>query len=265
MEELALTKKDRVATITINRPEARNAMSREMWLGLVDLLFNAQHDTEVGCIVLTGSDPAFCAGGDVKSMVDRLSGKEKQKSVEEDTAFVRRIMESSRLLHEMPKPTIASINGACAGAGFSLAMACDIRLANEDAKFTTAFTGVAASGDFGGSWFLSKIIGTAKARELYYFATPFSGKEAETMGVVNKSCPASNLSELTSEWANRLANGPSVALGYMKKNMNLAEQGTLSQALDQEALHMMLSFRTEDHKEAAQAFVEKRRPVFKGK
>lgn len=239
-------------------------MSREMWLNLVDLLHEVQNDNEVGCVVLTGTDPAFCAGGDVKSMVERLTG-ESRDSVEVETAFVRRIMESSRLLHEMSKPTLAVVNGACAGAGFSLAMACDLRIAGSDAKFTTAFAGVGGSGDFGGSWFLSKIVGTAKARELYYLRPTFTGAEAEAMGVVNKSVPADQLRAASVELAQQLANGPSVALGYMKKNMNLAEHGTLAQALDQEALHMMLSFRTEDHREAAQAFVEKRQPVFKGK
>ncbi|MEE9376093.1 MAG: enoyl-CoA hydratase-related protein, partial [Rhizobiaceae bacterium] len=180
-------------------------------------------------------------------------------------AFVRGIMEAARLLHEMPKPSIAAINGACAGAGFALALACDIRLTDEDAKFTTAFANVAGSGDFGGSWFLTKIIGTAKARELYYFAPVFSGRLAEEMGIVNKAYDPDDLMEATYDWAERLANGPSIALGYMKKNMNLAEQGTLTQALDQEALHMMLSFRSEDHREAANAFVEKRHPKFTGR
>jgi len=264
MGKLTVTRENRVATITINRPEARNAMSRDMWLELVDLLHDAQHNSDVGCVVLTGADPAFCAGGDVKDMVERAKGGS-TNSVEEDTALVRRIMESSRLLHEMPKPTIAAINGACAGAGFSLALSCDLRVANKDAKFTTAFAGVGGSGDFGGSWFLSKMIGTAKARELYYTARVFTGEEAEKLGIVNMVCEEKELPSLANGLATQLANGPSVALGYMKKNMNLAESGTLAQALDQEALHMMLSFRTEDHREAALAFVEKRKPNFKGR
>ena len=151
-------------------------MTREMWIELLELLRSVESDNSVGCVILTGADSgtnqAFCAGGDVKAMVERLETGA-QTDLEEDVAFVREIMESARLLHEMPKPTIAAINGACAGAGFSLAMACDIRLANIEAKFTTAFVNIAASGDFGGSWFLSKIVGTAKARELYYFASIF--------------------------------------------------------------------------------------------
>lgn len=255
---------NRVLTITLDRPEARNAMTREMWESLLSTLEDAQHDEDIGCVVLTGADPAFCAGGDVKAFAERLTD-DNPAPVNEDSRRIRRIMESSRILHEMPKPTIAAVNGACAGAGFALAMACDIRLASVEAKFTTAFANVGLSGDFGGSWFLSKIVGTAKARELYYFATAFDGRIAEEMGVANKSYLPEDLMGAVKDWAEQLANGPGVAIGYMKRNMNLAEHAPLSQALDQEALHMTLSFRTEDHREAAQAFVEKRKPKFNSK
>ncbi len=255
---------NRVLTITLNRPEARNAMTREMWETLLETLEQAQHDEDIGCVVLTGADPAFCAGGDVKSFVARLTD-DNPAPVSEDTRRIRQIMESSRLLHEMAKPTIAAVNGACAGAGFALAMACDMRIASAEAKFTTAFANVGLSGDFGGSWFLSKVVGTAKARELYYTAAAFDGQHAEAIGVVNKALPEGELMSAVEALATQLANGPGVAIGYMKRNMNLAEHAPLSQALDQEALNMTLSFRTEDHREAAQAFVDKRKPQFKGK
>ncbi len=260
---ITLTQKDRVATITFNRPEVRNAMMRDMWHELLKIVRSVAEDGSIGCVILTGADPAFCAGGDVKAMVERLENGN-QASLEEEVAFVREIMESARLLHEMPKPTIAAINGACAGAGFALAMSCDMRLASIDAKFTTAFVNIAASGDFGGSWFLSKVVGTAKARELYYFASVFSGQLAEELGVVNKAFLHEDLMDAANDWAKRLAEGPTTTLGYIKSNMNLAEHGTFAQALDQEALHMVKSFRTQDHKEAATAFVEKRKPNFKG-
>jgi len=263
MPKLELTIENKVATVTINRPEARNAMSREMWTALPKLLEECWHNDDVGCVVLTGTGEAFCAGGDVKAMVERLENGHAQ-TIENEAGFIRRIMESSRLLHEMPKPTLAVINGACAGAGLSLALACDMRLASATAKFTTAFAGVGASGDFGGSWFLSKIVGTARARELYYFGDVINGAKAAELGVVNLAVAGPELAQVAQAWAERLGNGPTVAFGYMKRNMNLAEHGTLAQALDQEAMHMVLALRTQDHKEAARAFVEKRKPNFKG-
>lgn len=264
MALLELNKTEQVATITINRPEARNAMSREMWCDLLGMLKDVRDDDAVGCVVVTGTGKAFCAGGDVKAMLERAAGHGIM-SVEEETVQLRRLMESAQLLHEMPKPTIAAVNGACAGAGLSLALACDLRIASKEASFTTAFARVAGSGDFGGSWFLSKIIGTAKARELYYFADAFTGEQAERMGVVNRSVSEDQFEQLLSDWTQRLAKGPRVALAFMKANMNLAEQDNLTLALDQEAINMVRAFRTEDHKEAVSAFVEKQRPVFKGK
>ena len=264
MDNLLLNKADRVATITINRPDARNAMSREMWPALLKLLEDVQADADVACVVVTGTDPAFCAGGDVKAMTERAEGSNPM-SVEEEATLLRGYMECARLLHEMPKPTIAAINGACAGAGFALALSCDLRIADSQAKFTSAFARVAGSGDFGGSWFLSKIVGTAKAREMYYFAETFTGAEAAAMGVVNVAVDREHFATTVESWSERLANGPTVALALMKENFNLAERGSLAQALDQEARNMATAFRSEDHVEAARAFVEKRRPVFKGK
>ena len=264
MDQLLLNKTDRVATITINRPDARNAMSRDMWPALRKMLEDAQADGDISCVVITGTDPAFCAGGDVKAMIERAEGSNPMTADEEAT-LLRGYMECARLLHEMPKPTIAAINGACAGAGFALALSCDLRVADSQAKFTTAFARVAGSGDFGGSWFLSNIVGTAKARELYYFADTFTGAEAAAMGVVNIAVDREDFAATVQNWTERLAKGPTVALALMKENMNLAEQGTLSEALDQEARNMALAFRSEDHVEAAKAFIEKRRPVFKGK
>lgn len=264
MSLLDLQIKDGVARLVINRPEARNAMTRAMWADLVSMLQQLADDDRARCVVLTGTDPAFCAGGDVKAMVDRLDGKH-ALTQDEEAVLIRGFMDASRLLHEMPKPTLAVVNGACAGAGFSLAMACDLRMASSTAKFTTAFARVATSGDFGGSWFLSRIIGTAKARELYYLARTFTGAEAAEMGVVNRAVAPEELDSEAAQWAIKLAEGPSIALGLMKSNFNLAECAPLSEALDQEALNMARTFQTEDHAEAARAFVEKRTSKFEGK
>lgn len=264
MPDIILEKKNRVATITLNRPEARNAVTRPMWSELLTILTDFSTDDEVGCVVLTGAGDAFCAGGDVKDMVARLSETD-QPPVDEQAAFIRQIVDTSRLLHEMPKPTIAAINGAAAGAGLSLAFACDLRLMAEDAKLTTAFSNVALSGDFGGAYFLSKIVGTAKAREMFYFPIPMNGKEAAEAGAVNRAVPRDQFDQTLAMLTTHLAQGPSKTFGFMKRNFTLAETASLSDYLDQEAMLMTLSFQTEDHREAATAFVEKRQPKFKGK
>jgi 2-(1,2-epoxy-1,2-dihydrophenyl)acetyl-CoA isomerase len=188
-----------------------------------------------------------------------------QLRVEDAVQRLRGRMEVSRLLHEIPKPTIAMVNGPAAGAGLAMALACDLRIAAESARFITAFVKVGFSGDFGGSYFLSKLVGTGKARELYYTGEPLDARQALALGVVNKVVADAELLEATMALAKRLAGGPSVALGLMKQNFNAAENGTLSELLDLEALHQIKTSRTEDHREAARAFVEKRPAVFKGR
>ncbi|MEM7300705.1 MAG: enoyl-CoA hydratase [Pseudomonadota bacterium] len=263
MPEIIEEKDGRVATITLNRPEVRNAITRDMFFELLDILNRLWLDRDVGCVVLTGAGDAFSAGGDVKAMVARASGGE-EFDFDKQAEGLRAIMECSRLIHEMPKPVIASLPGPAAGAALAMALACDIRLAAEDIKITTAFANVGLSGDFGGSWFLTKMVGTAKARELYYLAAVITSQEAEKLGIINKTVPKEKLGEETAMWAKHIAGGPSVALGYMKRNMNLSEHAPLSSLLDQEALYMTRSFYTDDHVEAAKAFVEKRKPNFKG-
>lgn len=254
---------DGVATLTMNRPERRNAMSKAMLADLLEALGRLAADNAVGAVVLTGTDPAFCAGGDVKAMAE---GKEfAAGTMEEKARLLRGHMEISRLLHEMPKPTIAMVRGAAAGAGLSLALACDMRIAGTSAKFTTAFARVGYSGDFGGSYFLTRLVGTAKARELYYTADLLDAATALNLGLVNRVVPDDELESETRALAARLASGPRVAIAYMKRNMNAAENGTLGELLDLEAWHHTRCGMTEDHREATKAFVEKREPVFKGR
>jgi 2-(1,2-epoxy-1,2-dihydrophenyl)acetyl-CoA isomerase len=159
---------DGIATLTLNRPERLNALSTPIMEGLLEALPRLARDAAVGVVVLTGAGRAFCAGGDVKSMAEGSI----ERSVEEAVTHLRGRMEVSRLLHEIPKPTIAMVNGAAAGAGLSLALACDLRIAAQSARLVTAFANIGFSGDFGGSYFLSKLVGTGKARELYYTAEP---------------------------------------------------------------------------------------------
>lgn len=260
-QELIETIADGVATLILNWPDRLNALSTPIMEGLLAALPRLAGDPAVGVVVITGAGRAFCAGGDVKRMAEGAA----QPSVEDAVANLRSRMEVSRLLHEIPKPTIAMVNGAAAGAGLSIALACDMRFAGHSARFVTAFANVGFSGDFGGSYFLSKLIGTGKARELYYTATPLNAEQALALGVANRVVPDAELATNTMEFARKLAKGPRIALALMKRNFNAAESGTLSELLDLEARGQIETGRTDDHKEAARAFVEKRAPVFAGR
>ena len=261
-QDLLEALKDGVAVLTLNRPDRLNAMSPSMLDALLEALPRLAADPEVGVVVLTGAGRAFCSGGDVKAMAE---GREFGGTTLEDKAqALRSRMEVSRWLHEMPKPTIAMVRGAAAGAGLSLALACDLRVAGDTARFATAFARVGYSGDFGGSWFLTQLVGTGKARELYFTTDIVDAREARELGMVNRVVPDARLEEETLALAARLARGPRVAYRYMKRNFNAAESGTLKDLLDLEAWHHTRCGLTEDHREAAKAFVEKRDPVFRG-
>ncbi|MGB9369804.1 MAG: enoyl-CoA hydratase [Xanthobacteraceae bacterium] len=260
-KELVETRSDGVATLTLNRPDRLNALSAPIMEALLEALPRLAADPEVGAIVLTGAGRAFCAGGDVK----RMAAETVPRSSEEDVARLRSRMEISRLLHEIPKPTIAMVNGPAAGAGLAMALACDMRIAGQSARFVTAFAKVGFSGDFGGSYFLSKLVGTGKARELYFTAEPLDAAQALSLGIVNRVVPDGELAGAVQDFARKLAQGPRIALGLMKQNFNAAENGTLTELLDLEARRQIETGKTEDHREAARAFVEKRAPVFVGR
>ena len=254
-----------IATLTMNRPEARNALSLAMFDGLSEALPRLAQDPAVRLVVLTGAGAAFCAGGDVKGFARRAAGGPATASFDHKVTDLRARMEVARWLHEMPKPTLAVIPGPAAGAGLSLALACDLRIAADDAKLTTAFAKIGLSGDFGGSYFLNHLVGAAKAREMYFTGQVLRGDEALRIGLVNRAVPAAQLAEAARAWAGELAALPTVAIGYMKRNLNAGLQGTLAQVLDAEAIHMIRTFETQDHKGAAAAFVEKRPPAFQGR
>ena len=262
-QELLEELKDKVAVLTLNRPDRLNAMSPPMLDALLEALPRLAADPEIGVVVLTGAGRGFCAGGDVKAMAE---GRESiGTTLEEKAQALRSRMEVSRWLHEMPKPTIAMVRGAAAGAGLSLALACDLRVAGDSARFATAFARVGYSGDFGGSWFLTQLVGTAKARELYFTADIVDAQQALALGIVNRVVPDVRLEDETMALAARLARGPRIAYRYMKRNFNAAESGTLKDLLDLEAWHHTRCGMTEDHREAAKAFVEKREPDFRGR
>ena len=214
-QDLLEGRKYKVAVLTLNRPDRLNAMSPAMLDALLEALPRLAADPEVGVVVLTGAGRGFCAGGDVKAMAE---GREfGGTTLEEKAQALRSRMEVSRWLHEMPKPTIAMVRGAAAGAGLSLALACDLRVAGDSARFATAFARVGYSGDFGGSWFLTQLVGTAKARELYYTADIVDASQARELGIVNRVVPDGHLEEETMALAARLAQGPRIAYRYMKR------------------------------------------------
>jgi 2-(1,2-epoxy-1,2-dihydrophenyl)acetyl-CoA isomerase len=264
--DLAAALEDGVLTITLNRPQARNAMSRAMNEALQQQLAQAELDTAVKCIVLTGAGNAFCAGGDVKGMAAAGDGTVGALTI--DQAIHRQRVNqraTAGKLFKMPKPTIAALPGAAAGAGLSLALACDLRVMASSAILTTAFARVGFSGDYGGTYFLTQLVGAAKARELYLLSDRVSADEALRLGIVNWVVEPDALAAKTREIARRLANGPTVAYRYMKENLNRAMAGDVDDCLDLEATHHIHCGQTEDHREAARAFVDKREPVFKGR
>ena len=251
-----------IATVKLNRPNQMNTMNLELLAKASEVLQKVASDDNIRVVILTGNGKAFCAGGDLaggagggvfddgplKQQVDRLRGA----------------MRTSQLLRDMPKVTIAAINGACAGAGLSWACACDIRYAATSAKFNTAFLSAGVSGDFGGTWTLTRIVGPAKARELYLLCEKFSASEAELMGLITRALPDSHLMSTVYDVATKIANSAPLALQGIKKNFNDALRVSFSEALDLEAERHTQCSLSEDATEAATAFMEKREPIFKG-
>lgn len=255
-----------VLTLTMNRPEARNAMSAAMNLALQQQLAAAELDPAVKCLVLTGAGKGFCAGGDVKGMAASGDGTVGARTIDEAIARQRINQRATAgKLFKMAKPTIAALPGAAAGAGLALALACDLRVMASNAIMTTAFARVGFSGDYGGTYFLTQLVGSAKARELYFLSERVSADEALRLGLSNWVCAPEELVAKTREIALRLASGPTVAYRYMKENLNRAMAGEVDDCLDLEATHHIHCGQTEDHREATQAFVAKREPVFKGR
>ena len=267
-EDLRAEIEDGVAVITMNRPERRNAFSRAMVSALGAVLDRVETDEAVGCVVLTGAGGAFCAGGDVKSMAAPPPDRADGAGPSVDAAIHRQRLNqraTSGRLWSMPKPTIAAIGGPAAGAGLSLALACDLRYAVPGAVLTTAFARVAFAGDYGGTWFLTRLVGSSKAKELYYFSERLSAEDAQRLGIVNAIFPPAEFEREVMERARRLAQGPSIAYRYMKENLNRAVTGELGDCMDLEVTHHVHTGLTQDHREAAQAFADKREPRFHGR
>jgi len=259
-----------VAVLTFNRPHRRNALSAEVYEGFGNALGQIAADDNIRVLMLTGNGGAFCAGGDVKGMHERNQGGDGAAAMTLDDRIAdlqKRQREVSLALYELEKPVIAAVPGAAAGAGLSIALAADVRLAHKDALFVTAFANVGASGDFGGSWFLTQALGPAKAKELYFTSPRLTAQEAKDLGLVNQILDAPDPDAFVGEalnWCHDLATRAPQAMSRMKENINRANFVDLPEALDAEGVNMATTMSTADHREAAAAFVEKRKPVFTG-
>jgi 2-(1,2-epoxy-1,2-dihydrophenyl)acetyl-CoA isomerase len=255
---------DAIATITLNRPDHMNTMGDGLVEETMAALEQAAEDDAVRAVILTGTGRAFCAGGDLRGMAAGGNGN-RPATTEAAIARLRGAMRTSQLMHGMPKVTFAAINGACAGAGLAWACACDIRYAADTAVFNTAFMTAGLSGDFGGTWSLSRIVGPAKARELYLLAEKFSAAEAQRIGLVSEVVAGDALMELVRAKAARVAGFAPLTARAIKQNLNDALEVGWAEALDREADRHVRCGRTEDAREAATAFLEKRTPAFHGR
>jgi 2-(1,2-epoxy-1,2-dihydrophenyl)acetyl-CoA isomerase len=261
-----------VLTLTLNRPDSLNSLTWELMRLLNEALEEAAVDPEVRVVVLTGAGRGFCAGGNIrgKEQLDPLDpvsnriGQAAWRSLEVRASQVLKLSVSPKLLHAMPKPTIAMVRGAAAGAGLCLAAACDLRIVSDNAVFTTAFAAAARSGDFGGSYLISRLVGSAKARELYLFADKIDAAQAERIGLVSRVVPDDALETETMACARRLAAGPATAYRYIKRNLNAAETMSLEQVIEIETYNMLRCASSDDAKELAAAAKENRPPVYKG-
>src|SRR5271170_1541931 len=263
--ELLCAIRDRVAVITLNRPEARNALSDNLTPALRSMIKSCGENPDVGALLITGAGTAFCAGGNVKGMGAHRDKKKLEMSQNEKVADLQ---ERQRLLTgalvSVRKPTIAALPGAAASAGLAIAMACDIRIAAESAFVTTGYLKVGLSGDYGMAWLLTRLVGTARARELMFTADKVDARRCEAIGLVNRVVPDDKLQSEAFAMAKSMAQGPTLALRYMKDNLDEALLFDFATARDHEAERLIRTTITADHREAVQAFIEKRKAVFKG-
>lgn len=270
---IAHTDDQGVMTLTFNAPAVKNALDTPAQRRLVTLLQDAARDPGVKVLILTGTGNAFCTGADVRSMGapdpgDALARKWGDSQVwqqaEARVDRLRQFSQASVLLHRMGKPTIAMIRGPAAGMGFSMALACDFRIASRNASLHSAFVRIGMPGDYGGTYFLTKLVGPSRAKEIYMLGDKIDAEAGWQLGLFNRVVEDSDLEAETTKFARRLAAGPPVALRYIKENVEAALDGTLESTFDMECRNMIRARLTEDAKEAMKAFLEKREPRFQG-
>ena len=267
-EELLCRLEDRVAIITLNRPKKKNALSDHLTPALRQTLLDLETKREVGCILITGSGDAFCAGGDIGGMGGNASKdeevSERPTAEERVRALIHKQETLTLRLADHAKPTIAALPGVAAGAGLCIALACDIRVACRSAFVTTAYRNIGFSGDYGGSWLLTQLVGPSKAKELFFTGRRVQSDEALTLGIFNNVFEDASFENEALAMAKQIASGPPIAIAFMKEHINRAVTGDLRSNLAMEADRLIRCAATSDHKEAVKAFMEKRTPVFTG-
>jgi 2-(1,2-epoxy-1,2-dihydrophenyl)acetyl-CoA isomerase len=258
VETIEVSRAGGVVTITLNRPEKKNAMNRTMWSELRQTFTEITDSDDDRCVVVTGAGDAFCSGADLSTSGDGTPDRHQLHNM-------RWIGEVALGLHRLPQPTIAKVNGVAAGAGCSLALGCDLIVASDEARFSMIFARRGLSVDWGASWLLPRLVGLHKAKELAFFADILGAKEAQELGIVNRVVPADSLDAFVDDWAQKLAAGPPIALWQTKLLLNNGALTTMAQALDDEGYAQTVNFGTEDTPEAIRAFVEKREARFQGR
>lgn len=263
-----------VLTLTLDNPEVKNALDTAAQLLLVRRLHDAARHPGVKVVVLTGAGSSFCTGADVRSMgapdphdaIAREFGQtELWQGLESRIDRLKQVAQASLMLHQMGKPTVAKLRGPAAGLGFSLALACDFRLAADNAFLVSSFSKIGTSGDYGGSYFLTQLVGPSKAKEIYMFSDRIGAAEALSLRMVNRVLPDAELDAAVDAFATRLAQGPALALRYIKQNIHAACSQTPEEVFDLEARNMIRCRLSEDCKEALAAFQQKREPRFEGR
>ena len=257
MADIEVTRSESIATVTINRPQRKNAVTGDMWAQLAETFRSLAADTEVRCVVITGAGGEFCSGADLAAR--SASGKPMHQ-----LAAMRHVNDAALSLHRMPQPTIAKVRGVAVGAGCNMALGCDLVVASETARFSEIFAKRGLSLDFGGSWILPRRVGLHRAKELALFGDIVSAADARELGLVNRVLPDGQLDAFVDEWAKRLAAGPPIALALTKRMLNNAMNVTMEEALDDEGAAQTVNFATKDTLEAMEAFMQKREPKFKG-
>jgi len=265
-DQLLVEQVDRVAMMTLNRPEARNALSDELTMAFRRAIAWAAQDEDVGALLVTGAGTAFCSGGDVKAMGQRNDNAADQPSTEAQFQAMRaRHHEIAGALRALRKPSVAALPGPAAGAGMAIALSCDLRIAAESAFLSTGYARIGLSGDYGIAWLLSRIVGPGRARQLMLTSERVPAVRAAEIGLVNEVVADAELRTTALDLAGQFANGPQVAYAYIKDNLDEALSIDHATAIDREADRLLKARTTEDHKEAVRAFAEKREPEFTGR